>query len=178
MSKWIYKKNADNTERYVLGEEGEKMLACIGINPSTAKPDALDNTLNKVKNIVEFNGYDGWVMFNVYPQRATKPKDMDKKINKKSAEKNIEEIIKTVKKYKIETIWLVFGNNISTRAYLFGCLKEIYNELSKLEFKFKWKIIGKLTKECHPRHPLYQKKYNKLIDFDMDAYIKLWEYRP
>ncbi len=100
------------------------MLACIGINPSTAKPNELDNTLKKVKNIVEFNGYEGWVMFNVYPQRATKPNDMDEKMNKKSAEKNIEEIIKTVKEHDIKTIWLAFGDDISIRDYLFECLME------------------------------------------------------
>ncbi|MFR6424354.1 MAG: DUF1643 domain-containing protein, partial [Oscillospiraceae bacterium] len=46
-------------------------LICIGINPSTAQPGDLDNTLKSVERIALGNGYDSFTMFNVYPQRAT-----------------------------------------------------------------------------------------------------------
>ena len=60
---WLYLNNSDDTVRYVLGEKTKNMIACIGINPSTAKPNELDNTLKSVKRISAFNGFDGWIMF-------------------------------------------------------------------------------------------------------------------
>ena len=45
IEKWIYAPNFYSEYRYLLGTRGKNPLICIGINPSTAKPDALDNTL-------------------------------------------------------------------------------------------------------------------------------------
>lgn len=73
---WIYEKNSDNTSRYVLGTVGTNPLICIGVNPSTAEPGNLDNTLKSVTRICEANGYDSWIMLNLYPQRATNPNEM------------------------------------------------------------------------------------------------------
>ena len=75
--KWLYVPNAYTEYRYILGTKGVNPLICIGINPSTAKPDDLDNTLKSVERTAAFNGYDSFIMFNVYAQRATNPKDMD-----------------------------------------------------------------------------------------------------
>ena len=60
---------------------GGKPLICIGVNPSTAAPDALDPTLQSVQRIALSNGYDSFIMFNVYAQRATRPNDMDAALN-------------------------------------------------------------------------------------------------
>ncbi len=49
---------------------GERLLICIGINPSTAAPGDLDNTLKSV-GIAAGRVYDSFLMFNVYAQRAT-----------------------------------------------------------------------------------------------------------
>jgi len=56
---WLYERNFDNSHRYILGELGSNMLACFGINPSTASPDKLDPTLRQVKKRSEMYGYDG-----------------------------------------------------------------------------------------------------------------------
>ena len=77
INKWIYVPNEYVDYRYILGTRGENPLICIGINPSTAKPDDLDNTLKSVERTARFNGYDSFIMFNVYAQRATNPNDMD-----------------------------------------------------------------------------------------------------
>lgn len=78
---WLYNCNKDDSIRYVLGEKGHNTLACIGINPSTAKPNDLDRTLESVKRIARFNGYDGWVMYNIYPLRATDPVQLPIEMN-------------------------------------------------------------------------------------------------
>jgi hypothetical protein len=51
------------------------------VNPSTAEPEHLDNTLKSVQRIAGGNGYDSFIMFNVYAQRATSPDDMDVCLN-------------------------------------------------------------------------------------------------
>ena len=75
---WYYEPHTYQPYRYVLGRVGRRPLVCIGINPSTAQPGALDPTLKSVERLANANGFDSWIMFNVYPQRATNPNDMDK----------------------------------------------------------------------------------------------------
>ena len=68
IEKWLYAPNFYSEYRYILGTRGKNPLICIGINPSTAKPDALDNTLKSVERIALGNGFDSFIMFNVYAQ--------------------------------------------------------------------------------------------------------------
>ena len=71
--RWIYVPDHYSEYRYILGTRGSHPLVCIGINPSTAIPDRLDNTLKSAERIALHNGYDSFIMFNVYAQRATDP---------------------------------------------------------------------------------------------------------
>ena len=90
IGKWIYAPNFYSEYRYILGTRGENPLICVGINPSTAKPDDLDNTLKSVQRIAQGNGFDSFLMFNVYAQRATRPDDMEKTCNWALHEENME----------------------------------------------------------------------------------------
>ena len=74
--RWLYVPNVYSEYRYILGTRGDRPLICMGINPSTAAPDALDPTLQSVERVARSNGYDSFLMFNVYAQRATRPDDM------------------------------------------------------------------------------------------------------
>ena len=81
---WLYKTNEDNTARYILGQINEEKgatLLCFGINPSTACPECLDNTIRKVVKLSANNGYANWIMVNIYPQRATNPNDLHFSVN-------------------------------------------------------------------------------------------------
>ena len=51
--------------RYILGTKGKKPLICIGINPSTAEPDNLDNTLKSVERIALGNGFDSSLLASI-----------------------------------------------------------------------------------------------------------------
>ena len=73
---WLYAPNFYSEYRYILGTRGKNPLICIGINPSTAKPNDLDNTLKSVERIALGNCFDSFIMFNVYAQRATDPDAM------------------------------------------------------------------------------------------------------
>ena len=56
VEQWLYVPNDYNEYRYILGTKGDNPLICIGINPSTASPDDLDNTLKSVERIALGNG--------------------------------------------------------------------------------------------------------------------------
>lgn len=168
-SEWLYLNNARDTARYILGERSEKMVACIGINPSTAKPNSLDNTLRSVKRITQFNGFDGWVMYNVYPQRATDPDQLHKKINQSLQSNNENAIVHSIQELGIDTIWVAYGDLIETRDYLPDCLLRLYAYLKPLGLY--WKILGEPTQKGHPKHPLYKPTRSPFIDFDMEKYI-------
>ena len=170
-SKWIYYPEFYTQYRYVLGTKGNKPIIVIGINPSTAGPNDLDNTMKSVDRLASNNGFDSYIMLNVYAQRATNPSDMDTIFNEKLHEENMEAfkwIFNNVKSPPI--IWAAWGTNIYKRSYLKGCLKCIV-DLSK-SFNSKWYNAGELTEKGHPRHPLYLPKDTRFEPFDIDSYIK------
>ena len=55
---WYYEPHTYQSYRYVLGRVGKHPLVCIGINPSTAQPGALDPTLKSVERLAAANGFD------------------------------------------------------------------------------------------------------------------------
>lgn len=169
MSEWIYKRNPDNSVRYVLGTKGKKTLFCFGINPSIATPDKLDPTIKKVENIAKHNGYDSFIMLNVYPKRDTVFENLEDSINDTEHMNNIKAITEIISDYSELHIWVAFGNHIYDRDYLSICFKDIYDKLSRKNVK--WLTTG-VNKSGAPKHPLYQKKTSVLIDFDMKSYIK------
>lgn len=168
-NEWLYQNNASNTLRYILGEKSENMVACIGINPSTAQPNVLDNTLKSVKRIAQFNGFDGWVMYNLYPQRATDPNELHSEIDEGVHLKNIEVLRQSILDLGIDTVWLAYGDLIETRDYLPNCLLSLYTQLRPLDLK--WKIIAEPTQKGHPRHPLYKPARSPFVDFDWENYM-------
>ena len=89
VNKWLYVPNKYSEYRYILGTRGKNPLICIGINPTPAEPDNLDNTLKSVVRIALFNGFDSFIMFNIYPQRATNPDDMEMTLNSKLHAENM-----------------------------------------------------------------------------------------
>lgn len=167
---WIYLNNGNDTIRYILGEKTDKMVACIGINPSTAKPNELDNTLKSVKRIAKFNGFDGWLMYNVYPQRATDPNELDSKVSHDLRLTNIGVLSQSIQSLGIDTIWVAYGDLIESRDYLPFCMTSLFANLSHLNLN--WKIIGEPTQKGHPRHPLYKATASKFVSFNMGKYVQ------
>ena len=168
-SNWIYSKTDDNKARFLLGEKGDKTLLCIGINPSTAEPDNLDNTLKNVKRFSVDLGYDSWLMLNVYPQRATNPNKLSHEIDLDYHKENLKQIESVLSNSKCD-IWAAWGTIINKRKYLFPCLNDIVTITKK--YSIDWYTIGKISKYGHPHHPLYLNKSLKLDVFDIDQYIK------
>lgn len=170
---WIFDHDYNDTVRYTLGQpavgKGKKNLVCFGINPSTARPNDLDNTLKSVERIAKRAGYDGWIMLNVYPQRATNPNDLHTELDEDIHNKNVQHIQKVLVEYNA-TILAAWGTLINKRAYLKKCLQEIHS-VSK-QSKRKWVRIGAISKDGHPHHPLYLSNEELPQEFDINTYIQ------
>ena len=170
-SRWLYIPDRYSEYRYVLGTRGDRPLICVGVNPSTARPDALDNTLKSAERIALRNGYDSFLMFNVYAQRATIPDDMDRELNPLLHQENMKafEWLLSIPS-RPPSLWAAWGAVIEKRAYLPRCVLDMaaigerYGAL--------WFTAGPRSRAGHPHHPLYLKKDSVLDPFeDLKQYL-------
>ena len=168
VEKWIYVPNTYSEYRYILGTKGKKPLICMGINPSTAAPDDLDNTLKSVQRIALANGFDSFLMFNVYAQRATDPDAMEKECNMTLHRENLAALRYLLSLNPQPCVWAAWGAIIEKRPYLLDCLRDQI-ALSR-EFNASWFTAGPISKKGHPHHPLYLRKDAKLDPLDPERY--------
>ncbi len=170
ISKWLYAPNFYSEYRYILGTRGKNPLICIGINPSTAQPEDLDNTLKSVERIALHNGFDSFIMFNVYAQRATDPDTMEKTCNPALHRENLAAFRYVLSIAKKPAVWAAWGTIIEKRDYLPLCLQDML-EVGE-ELGATWYCAGKVSKKGHPHHPLYLRKDELLKPFDVNAYLR------
>jgi hypothetical protein len=165
----LYKVSKDNKARYVLGEFGTQTLLIMGVNPSTATDIAYDQTVKKVAGYTSRQGFDGWVMLNLYPQRTTNPKGLhaENEFNEHYHRTNLVSIIEALDKSKAKSLWAAWGNLIDTRRYLMAVLGDIYAEVRSR--RLKWVSIG-LTKRGHPKHPSRMSYSDEFSAFNIGAY--------
>lgn len=169
-NKWIYVPDFYSEYRYILGTRGKRPLVAIGINPSTAAPDDLDNTLKSVERIALGNGYDSFIMFNVYAQRATDPDHMEKELNVTLHRENMKAFEYVLSLSERPDIWAAWGTIIKKRPYLPGCVRDMI-EIGE-QHDASWFTAGVRSKNGgHPHHPLYLRKDEKLDPFDAGEYI-------
>ena len=169
MSKWKdgFKpdiRDKDEQYRYMLGKKGKKTLICIGANPSVASGSECDTTMNNLCSILQNNGYDGFVMLNLYPLIATNPNDFanfDEKIHKS----NLEKIKAILAEYKNSDILLCYGVVLKKRKYLQKCLDDILSLCSSRNIK----CLDAITKDSYLPHPSRKSKTIKIIDFKIKS---------
>lgn len=168
-SRWLYIPDFYSEYRYVLGTIGDKPLICIGINPSTAEPDHLDNTLKSVERIATGNGYDSFIMFNVYAQRATRPDDMEKQCNPLLHAENMKAFDAVLSRTDRPAVWAAWGAIIEKRPYLTDCVRDMAR-IGRAH-RASWFCAGSCSRAGHPHHPLYLRRDEPLRHFDLDAYL-------
>jgi hypothetical protein len=174
IGKWLYVPPVYCDYRYILGTRGKNPLICIGINPSTARPDALDNTLKSVERIAKYNGFDSFIMFNVYAQRATDPNAMERSSNPLLHRENMEAFRYVLSISSSPAVWAAWGSIIEKRTYLFQCLRDMLKIGD--EFDARWFCAGAVSKKGHPHHPLYLRKDEVLKPFDTEGYLEQCSY--
>ena len=169
IEKWLYCPNFYSEYRYILGTRGKNPLICIGINPSTARPDDLDNTLKSVERIALGNGFDSFIMFNVYAQRATNPDTMEKICNPLLHQENLKAFRYVLGLSEHPAVWAAWGTIIEKRPYLPDCVMDMVK--AGQEFGARWYCAGAVSKKGHPHHPLYLRKDEKIRPFDVETYL-------
>ena len=142
---WYYEPHTYQPYRYVLGRVGRRPLVCIGINPSTAQPGALDPTLKSVE-----------------------PNDMDKTPDRALCDENLR-WLQAVLAQTEPTMWAAWGTLIEKRDYLPGLMREMV-ALTR-EKNIPWVTFGPRSKKGHPHHPLYLRKDSTPEPFDVENYL-------
>ena len=170
INEWLYAPNFYSEYRYILGTRGKNPLICIGINPSTAQPGNLDNTLKSVERIAIGNGFDSFIMFNVYAQRATDPDAMEAICNQMLHRENLEAFRYVLSIGENPTVWAAWGTIIEKRDYLKDCLKDMI--AAGEQYGANWVCAGKCSKKGHPHHPLYLRKDEIIRPFPVTAYLE------
>ena len=171
VNKWLYVPSFYDEYRYVLGTRGKHPVLCVGINPSTARPDDLDPTLKSAQRIAHANGYDSFLMFNVYAQRATRPDDMERARNDWLHGENMKAF-----RYLLSlsgehpAVWAAWGSIIEKRLYLLDCVRDML-DISRA-YGAVWYHAGPLSAKGHPHHPLYLRSDTPLVPFDTETYLR------
>ena len=166
--KWLFVPNTYTEYRYILGTRGVKPLICIGINPSTARPGALDPTLKSVERVARNNGFDSFIMFNVYAQRATSPDDMEWELNEDLHRENMAAFDYILSLSENPTVWAAWGTIIEKRDYLWDCLQEMIAIGQAHDAR--WVCCGKRSAAGHPHHPLYLRADSPIEAFAVEEY--------
>lgn len=168
---WLYVPDFYTEYRYILGTRGKTPLICIGVNPSTAAPDDLDNTLKSVQRIAAGNGFDSFIMFNVYAQRATRPQDMERTMNPALHRENMAAFDYVLSHAgQAPAVWAAWGSIIEQRDYLKDCVLDMIEVGSR--HGARWFTAGARSKKGHPHHPLYLRKGSGLDPFDVVSYCE------
>lgn len=95
--------------RFLLGRLGKRPLVAICMNPSAANEEYSDRTINRIIGASQKLGYDGWIVANVYPERATNASDLDE-FNLELAAENVRLIINFLFENGINEVWGAWGN--------------------------------------------------------------------
>lgn len=169
----IYHNSPSNDARFVLGSSGSYPLVCFGVNPSTATPKEPDPTLRIVSNLVRLP-FDSFLMFNLYPQRSTKPRGMHRTVDPHLMRENERFIAQYVEGRSLK-IYAAWGASIAIRPYLPAALSAIASlpELQQCEW-----MSRRTTNSGHPHHPLGVSKGEQFAKVDIAAYISRFPGAP
>ncbi|MBK8133391.1 MAG: DUF1643 domain-containing protein [Gammaproteobacteria bacterium] len=135
------------TYRYALWREwigGEGYAMFVGLNPSTADETQDDPTIRRCIAFAKGWGYAGLCMTNLFAFRATDPKDMKAAADPVGPENDAHLLALANEAGVIVAAWGVHG----TYGGRHNAVREMLPALHCLA----------LTKDGHPRHPLYLRK--------------------
>ena len=149
--------------RYLLAESGGENLLWIGLNPSTANEEKLDPTSRNIRRISAQLGYEGWLLGNLYPIRASRPDDLPAQKNEQLFWENIQFLnsLFSAGQLRISGVVLARGDNIDRfiLTYLREAAYWLHERLQKYEPVYH--CIGS-TQKGNPYHPSPQVVNTKL----------------
>ncbi len=166
----LYLTNERNTCRFYLGTRGSRTLHVIGLNPSTADDQRPDQTITKVMGFAERNGYDSFLMWNLYPRRTPFPDQLPMRMDRRLVGENLRHLEAFLRSENTNHVLAAWGSPILVRPYFIHCLTKVV-ECSR-NYPVEWWKIGSLTKAGHPRHPSRAAYRSGLTIFDPDNYLQ------
>lgn len=130
VSRWLYVPNHYSEYRYILGTRGRKPLICMGINPSTAAPDALDPTLQSAQRDRAFQRVRQ--LFDVQRLRpaGTRPDGYGAVRNPVLHAENRRAFRYLLSLSPAPALWAAWGNIIEKRGYLMDCMRDFAADAS------------------------------------------------
>ncbi len=170
MEEYIYKNNADNTARFVIGTKGSNPLIVMSINPSIGSPTVTSPTLGTVRHIAADYGYDSWIILCLYPQRATHLDELDEMANPDLVAENNKVIKEVLSQYPNHKIWAAWGTHYHQRFFFPQCLKDILAIAD--EYGDTWMHYGPLDEDGTPRYCLYLENGEGWYPFDCKAFLE------
>lgn len=166
----IYLNSQNDAWRFALGKDGARKLIVIGLNPSTATKEKSDTTVAKVAAVANQNGFDGFVMLNLYPVRSTDYNALSKNVDSVAFSENLHHVKNIIALQKSPVIWAAWGKNVHTRDYFVTAANELFKATTGNNVS--WKHFGSLTNFGHPRHPSRLHYSWDFSDFDILKYVK------
>jgi len=136
--------------RFAIGKLGADPLVAICMNPSAARDESSDRTINRIIHVSQQLAMDGWVVFNTYPERATDAKSIGR-YDDKISKQNIDVIRDFLIKNDILKVWGAWGDDRNCVPLISGKrqLLEMLNGIGVEVYYY-----GTLTNSGNPRHPL------------------------
>jgi len=172
----------DKEKRFIIGKKGKKNLLVIALNPSTANIDKHDPTTRNIEKIAKLNGFDGWILFNLCPKRATHPSKLEINTKKNLMNENLTFLnsILYFNEFNISKVWLAWGNNIDkkNKEYFRESAFHMFGIFEKYNCDYLAVGINK-TGKGNPTHPspqainqIYKSTDKpKLTKFELEKYI-------
>lgn len=125
-----------------------RMAAFVGLNPSTADETANDPTVTRCINFAKSWGYEGMFMLNAFAFRATDPRVMKAHPSPVGPE-NDRFILNITRRAGVTVLaWGVHCVHLQRAEFLLNQFREQQIPVH---------CLG-LTKDAHPKHPLYLKQ--------------------
>jgi hypothetical protein len=166
----IYRSTADDACRFALGRSGRRPLVVVGLNPSTATREKSDPTAAKVERVAHAHGYDGFVLVNLCPVRATDCRTLPEMVDPRLLTANLRAITEVARAVDGVTLWAAWGAPILTRPFLLGAAIAIAEHAER--FGPAWQHFGPLTVGGHPRHPSRLSYAWAFAPFDVADYLE------
>jgi hypothetical protein len=142
----------------------------VGLNPSTATRGKSDPTAAKVERVAHAHGYDGFVLVNLCPVRATDCRTLPATVDGNILAANLRAIVEVARAVDGVALWAAWGAPILTRPFLLGAAIDVAERLERVGPA--WQHFGPLTVGGHPRHPSRLSYAWRFAPFDVAAYLE------
>ncbi|WP_241984248.1 DUF1643 domain-containing protein [Cryobacterium sp. Hb1] len=133
-------------------------LIAICMNPSHAREDQSDKTINRLIKASEDHGYAGWIMLNLYPERSPKPSALSV-FNPALSAANVIAITQVLTRFGVTEVLGAWGN--LPHATLRQAKLTVLPILAGLGVRVF--TLDLPTKDGNPRHPNPQGSYLPML---------------